>query len=114
MKVTDGLFLECARRIHQHEYPNIEYEEIIIDAGCMKLVQGPGRFDVLLLENLYGDVWASGEYRLTKHPHLNPTIDRITQWLITKLTYPSFSYNKSMQRRGARYRTVRPCLPFLY
>ena len=56
MKVTDGLFLECARRIHQHEYPNIEYEENIIDAGCMKLVQDPGRFDVLLLENLYGDV----------------------------------------------------------
>ena len=41
MKVTDGLFLECARRIHQHEYPNIEYEENIIDAGCMKLVQDP-------------------------------------------------------------------------
>ena len=40
-KVTDGLFLECARRIHQHEYPNIEYEENIIDAGCMKLVQDP-------------------------------------------------------------------------
>ena len=56
MKVTDGLFLECARRIHQHEYPNIEYEENIIDAGCMKLVQDPRRFDVLLLENLYGDV----------------------------------------------------------
>ena len=56
MKVTDGLFLECARRIHQHEYPNIEYEENIIDAGSMKLVQDPGRFDVLLLENLYGDV----------------------------------------------------------
>lgn len=56
MKVTDGLFLQCARRIHQHEYPNIEYEENIIDAGCMKLVQDPGRFDVLLLENLYGDV----------------------------------------------------------
>ncbi len=56
MKVTDGLFLQCARRIHQHEYPNIEYEEAIIDAGCMKLVQDPSRFDVLLLENLYGDV----------------------------------------------------------
>ena len=56
MKVTDGLFLQCARRIHQHEYPNIDYEENIIDAGCMKLVQDPGRFDVLLLENLYGDV----------------------------------------------------------
>ncbi len=56
MKITDGLFLNCAREVHRHEYPNIEYEELIIDAGCMKLVQHPERFDVLLLENLYGDV----------------------------------------------------------
>ncbi len=56
MKLTDGLFLRCARQVHQREYPNIEYEEMIIDAGCMRLVQHPGRFDVLLLENLYGDV----------------------------------------------------------
>lgn len=56
MKMTDGLFLRCARQIHQRDYPNIEYEEVIIDAGCMKLVQDPTQFDVLLLENLYGDV----------------------------------------------------------
>jgi isocitrate dehydrogenase (NAD+) len=56
MKLTDGLFLTCARRIHEEEYPNIEYEETIIDAGCMKLVQDPTRFDVLLMENLYGDL----------------------------------------------------------
>ena len=56
MKMTDGLFLRCARRIHQEEYPNIEYDEVIIDAGCMKLVQDPTPFDILLLENLYGDV----------------------------------------------------------
>ena len=56
MKMTDGLFLRCAREIHQRDYPNIEYEEVIIDAGCMKLVQNPSQFDVLLLENLYGDV----------------------------------------------------------
>lgn len=56
MKMTDGLFLRCARQVHQHEYPNIEYQEMIIDAGCMKLVQDPTQFDVLLLENLYGDV----------------------------------------------------------
>ncbi|GIS58265.1 MAG: hypothetical protein CM1200mP2_04900 [Planctomycetaceae bacterium] len=41
MKITDGLFLRCARKVHQSEYPNIEYEEVIIDAGCMKLVQDP-------------------------------------------------------------------------
>jgi isocitrate dehydrogenase (NAD+) len=56
MKMTDGLFLRCARQIQREEYPNIEYQEMIIDAGCMKLVQEPRQFDVLLLENLYGDV----------------------------------------------------------
>lgn len=56
MKLTDGLFLKCARKIWEEEYPNIEYEELIIDAGCMKLVQDPTKIDVLLMENLYGDV----------------------------------------------------------
>jgi isocitrate dehydrogenase (NAD+) len=56
MKITDGLFIRHAREIHDKEYPNIAYEEMIIDAGCMKLVQDPTVFDILLLENLYGDV----------------------------------------------------------
>lgn len=56
MKMTDGLFLRSAREVHQRDYPNIDYQEVIIDAGCMKLVQDPSQFDVLLLENLYGDV----------------------------------------------------------
>src|SRR5581483_6924845 len=56
MKMSDGLLLTCARRIHEDEYPNIQYDEMIIDAGSMKLVQDPARFDVLLTENLYGDV----------------------------------------------------------
>jgi isocitrate dehydrogenase (NAD+) len=56
MKMTDGIFLHAARHVHASEYPNIDYQELIIDAGCMKLVQDPAQFDVLLLENLYGDV----------------------------------------------------------
>ncbi len=56
MKLSDGLFLNCARKVWENEYPNIEYEEVIIDAGCMKLVQDPTRMDVLLMENLYGDL----------------------------------------------------------
>ncbi len=56
MKITDGLFLKCARQIHEQEYPNIEYQELIVDAGCMRIVQDPTQFDILLLENLYGDV----------------------------------------------------------
>lgn len=57
MKMTDGMFIRCARTVHENEgFTDIEYQEVIIDAGCMKLVQDPTQFDVLLLENLYGDV----------------------------------------------------------
>ncbi len=56
MKLTDGLFIRCAQQVHQMEYPHVQYEEIIIDAGCMRMVQDPSRFDVLLMENLYGDL----------------------------------------------------------
>jgi isocitrate dehydrogenase (NAD+) len=56
MKMTDGLFIRCAQKVHQAQFPDIEYQELIIDAGCMRLVQDPTQFDVLLLENLYGDV----------------------------------------------------------
>jgi isocitrate dehydrogenase (NAD+) len=56
MKLTDGLFLKAAQKVWEEEYSNIEYEEVIIDAGCMKLVQDPTRFEVLLMENLYGDL----------------------------------------------------------
>jgi isocitrate dehydrogenase (NAD+) len=56
MKLTDGMFLKAAERIATEEYPNIEFETMIVDAGCMRLVQDPARFDVLLMENLYGDL----------------------------------------------------------
>ncbi len=56
MKLTDGMFLEEARKVHKRDYPNIEYDEMIIDAGLMRLVQDPTRFDILLCENLYGDI----------------------------------------------------------
>ncbi|MFW6031106.1 MAG: isocitrate/isopropylmalate dehydrogenase family protein [Myxococcota bacterium] len=57
MKLTDGLFLRCARDVHDGGgFDDVDYREVIIDAGCMKLVQDPTAFDVLLLENLYGDV----------------------------------------------------------
>ena len=56
MKMTDGLFLNCAAHVHENDYPNLQFETAIIDAGCMRLVQDPSQFDVLLLENLYGDV----------------------------------------------------------
>jgi isocitrate dehydrogenase (NAD+) len=56
MKLTDGMFIRCARAVHDQDFSPIAYQEMIIDAGCMGLVQDPTRFDILLLENLYGDV----------------------------------------------------------
>lgn len=56
MKLTDGMFIEESRKVHARDYPNIEYEETIIDAGTMRLVQDPKQFDILLCENLYGDI----------------------------------------------------------
>ena len=55
MKLSDGLFIECARRVSK-DYPEIQYDERIVDAACMQLVMFPERFDVLLMPNLYGDI----------------------------------------------------------
>lgn len=56
MKMSDGLFLDCARAIHQSEGAGIAYDELIIDNACMQLVRDPSRFDIILMENLYGDI----------------------------------------------------------
>jgi isocitrate dehydrogenase (NAD+) len=55
MKLSDGLFLECTRRVAR-EHREVAYDEIIVDNLAMQLVTDPTRFDVLLLENLYGDI----------------------------------------------------------
>jgi isocitrate dehydrogenase (NAD+) len=55
MKFSDGLFLEVAREVAE-EYPAIAFEDRIIDALCMQLLQAPERFDVLVLPNMYGDL----------------------------------------------------------
>ncbi|PWT81856.1 MAG: isocitrate dehydrogenase (NAD(+)) [Acidobacteria bacterium] len=55
MKLSDGLFLECFRNVAKH-YPEIEADDKIIDNACMQLVMRPEQFDIMLLENLYGDI----------------------------------------------------------
>ncbi len=55
MKFSDGLFLETGRRVAQ-DYPDIQFEDLIVDNTCMQLVTNPKRFDVLVTENLYGDI----------------------------------------------------------
>src|SRR4030095_10506008 len=55
MKLSDGLFLACAQKVAQR-FPKIIYNEMIVDNACMQLVIKPHQFDILLLENLYGDI----------------------------------------------------------
>lgn len=56
MKMSDGMLLEEARKVHEGDYPNIDYDEVIVDAGHMRMVQNPKQFDIILCENLYGDL----------------------------------------------------------
>jgi isocitrate dehydrogenase (NAD+) len=55
MKLSDGLFLECTRTVSR-DYPEVQYDERIVDAVCMHLVMHPEKLDVLVLPNLYGDI----------------------------------------------------------
>ena len=55
MKMSDGLFLRCSRNVSK-EYPEITYGEHIVDNTCMQLVMNPYQYDILLMENFYGDI----------------------------------------------------------
>jgi len=55
MKLSDGLFLNCFREVARN-YPEIVADDLIVDNACMQLVIDPNQFDILLLENLYGDI----------------------------------------------------------
>ncbi|MBD0325982.1 MAG: isocitrate dehydrogenase (NAD(+)) [Pyrinomonadaceae bacterium] len=55
MKLSDGLFLDCFRAVAK-DYPEIEADDKIVDNACMQLVMRPEQFDIMLLENLYGDI----------------------------------------------------------
>jgi isocitrate dehydrogenase (NAD+) len=55
MKLTDGLFLKCSKKIAE-QHPDIPYAEHIVDNACMQLVTNPYQYDVMVMENLYGDI----------------------------------------------------------
>src|SRR5271154_1181921 len=55
MKLSDGLFLRCCRTVAEG-FPEVEYREHIVDNTCMQLVMNPFQYDILLTENLYGDI----------------------------------------------------------
>lgn len=55
LKLSDGLFLDSCRKVAE-EFPDIEFDDCIVDAAAMKLVSNPHQFDVLVMENLFGDI----------------------------------------------------------
>ncbi|MCX6833120.1 MAG: isocitrate/isopropylmalate dehydrogenase family protein, partial [candidate division Zixibacteria bacterium] len=55
MKLSDGLFLDSIAAVAE-DYPDIRFDDVIVDALCMKLVMDPTQFDILVLSNLYGDI----------------------------------------------------------
>lgn len=55
LKAVSGMFLDVAREVAA-EYPDIEHDEMIVDATCMKLVMDPWQFDVIVTTNLFGDI----------------------------------------------------------
>jgi isocitrate dehydrogenase (NAD+) len=79
MKLSDGLFLECFRRVAL-DYPEIAADDRIVDAACMRLVMVPETFDVMLMENLYGDILSDlaaglvGGLGLVPGANLGPTV----------------------------------------
>merc|ERR1712112_671868 len=55
MKLGDGLFLKCCQEVAEL-YPNIEFENMIVDNACMQIVSKPQQFDVMVMPNLYGNI----------------------------------------------------------
>jgi len=55
LKFSDGLFLAAAREVAK-EYSDIEFEDVVVDALCMRLVRNPQQYDIIVLPNLYGDI----------------------------------------------------------
>jgi len=55
MRLSDGLFLRCCRE-EAEKYPNVKFEEMYLDTVCLKMVENPNQFDVLVMPNLYGDI----------------------------------------------------------
>jgi isocitrate dehydrogenase (NAD+) len=66
-KLVDGLFLDCCREVAE-KFPQIEYEEMIVDNTCMQLVKNPQQFDVMVMPSLYGSIITSIGAGLTGGP----------------------------------------------
>lgn len=72
MKLSDGLFRGTCAEIGKNEYPNIEYNDLIVDNATMQAVSKPQQFDVLVMPNLYGSILSNVGAALVGGPGVIP------------------------------------------
>jgi isocitrate dehydrogenase (NAD+) len=97
MKYSDGLFLEVARDVAKN-YPDIEFEDKIVDNMCMQLVQKPELYDVLVLPNLYGDIVSDLAAGLIGGLGLAPGANIGKQYAVFEATHGSAPKYKGLNR----------------
>ncbi len=97
MKFSDGLFLEVSREVAK-DYPDIEFEDRIIDNMCMQLVQKPELYDVLVLPNLYGDIVSDLAAGLVGGLGLAPGANIGTEYAVFEATHGSAPKYKGMNK----------------
>ncbi|TNF56106.1 isocitrate/isopropylmalate dehydrogenase family protein [bacterium] len=97
MKFSDGLFLEVARTVAQR-YPDIEFEDKIVDNMCMQLVQKPELYDVMVLPNLYGDIVSDLAAGLVGGLGLAPGANIGTEYAVFEATHGSAPKYKGLNK----------------
>src|SRR5207244_1861693 len=94
MKFSDGLFLEVSRKVAE-DYPDIEFEDRIIDNLCNQLVSRPEEYDVIVLPNLYGDIVSDLGAGMIRGPGMAPGGDTGTVAASVEATYGTGHAHKS-------------------
>ena len=97
MKFSDGLFLEVSRKVAK-EYPDIEFEDRIVDNMCMQLVQKPELYDILVLPNLYGDILSDLAAGLIGGLGLAPGANIGEEYAVFEATHGSAPKYKGMNK----------------
>ena len=97
MKFSDGLFLEVSREVAK-DYPDIEFEDRIVDNMCMQLVQKPELYDILVLPNLYGDVVSDLAAGLIGGLGLAPGANIGTEYAVFEATHGSAPKYKGLNK----------------
>jgi isocitrate dehydrogenase (NAD+) len=97
MKFSDGLFLEVSREVAK-DYPDIEFEDRIVDNMCMQLVQKPELYDILVLPNLYGDVISDLAAGLIGGLGLAPGANIGTEYAVFEATHGSAPKYKGLNK----------------